>query len=361
MSFLRALSQPLQTYMDVDTLYSGNPLWLWVAVFVGTFSGYLLLRALRRAVNSLCTSTKVPTEWQKPLKDVLGRTRSYFLFALAAYIAVQFLELKPKTDLVCSNVFKFVLFLQAAFWLDRALKIGVRHAVVGKSKDRSLDQELNSPRTVIVTFMARVLILLTVLLVFLDNLGVNISALVTGLGIGGVAVALAVQNVLGDLFASLAIALDKPFEVGDVICISPHTGTVEKVGLKTTRIRLNTGEQLIVGNQEILRNRIQNFKRQQERRVSLGLSVSSAHPAQRIQQLLNEVRDMIAGQPKVRCERAWAKGFEGSHLQLEWVYVIGSPEFSIYTETQTKLSLHVIEICARLQITVVESEKEGST
>src|SRR3984957_2847632 len=119
----------------------------------------------------------------------------------------------------------------------------------------------------IISFVARILIWSLLILVALDNLGVNITALLAGLGVGGVAVALALQNVLGDLFASLSIALDKPFVVGDRLMVDAFAGVVEHIGIKTTRLRSDSGEQIILSNADILKSRVRNYGRMAEQRI----------------------------------------------------------------------------------------------
>jgi small-conductance mechanosensitive channel len=342
-----------------ETVYFGNPLWLSALVVMGIAFCHLFLSLVKQLLISFVVKQNLSAGWKEGISQVLKRTKPYFLFGVSLFVGLEFLELSARADKFSLNAFKFVCFLQAALWLDRGLMLFIKHTFLQRAQNdpqfRS-DAELNSPRTVIITFMARLLIVATFVLMFLDNLGVNITALVTGLGIGGVAVALALQNILGDLFASLAIALDKPFEIGDVITISPHTGTVEKVGLKTTRILLNSGEQLVIGNQEILRNRIQNFKKMQTRRVSFPVYISVQSNPSDVERLLEEGRLLISSGKNLRCDRAWVKGFGTGGLQLEWTYTVLSADYDEFTSAQQKLSLGLLNSCKKLNIRLIASE-----
>ncbi|HPK54642.1 MAG TPA: mechanosensitive ion channel family protein, partial [Smithellaceae bacterium] len=178
-------------------------------------------------------------------------------------------------------------------------------------------------------------------LLVLDNLGVNITGLVAGLGIGGIAVALAVQNILGDLLASLSIVLDKPFVIGDSIVVDSFSGTVEHIGLKTTRIRSISGEQLVFSNNDLLKSRIQNYKRMQERRVVFGFGVTYQTPLEKLPLINRIIREIIAAQPNSRFERVHFKEYGDSALNYEVVYFVMTPEYGIFMDVQETINLEI--------------------
>lgn len=186
-------------------------------------------------------------------------------------------------------------------------------------------------------------------LVALANLGFNITAIVAGLGVGGVAVALALQNILADLFASLSIIIDKPFVVGDAIKIDAHVGTVEQIGMKTTRIRAVNGEELIVGNGDLLKSRIQNFRRMTRRRAYLKITVDPLTPAATLARLPLLLRTAIEKQPNVTFERAHLVTVGGGGHELEAVYHVDSPEHAVLMDTQQSVNLDILR--------ALESEK----
>ncbi len=163
-----------------------------------------------------------------------------------------------------------------------------------------------------------------------------------GLGIGGIAVALAVQNILGDLFASLSIVLDKPFVIGDFIIVNEFLGTVEHIGLKTTRIRSLSGEQVIFSNADLLRSRIRNFKRMFERRVTFSIGVTYQTPSDKLERISALLKEIVVKQPKARFDRAHFKEFGDSALIYEVVYYVQNPDFNVYMDIQQAINIEIV-------------------
>jgi small-conductance mechanosensitive channel len=195
----------------------------------------------------------------------------------------------------------------------------------------------------LIGFMLRLVVWAAVLLVLLDNLGVNITALIAGLGVGGIAVALAAQNVLGDLFASLSIVLDKPFVVGDFIVIGDFLGTVEHVGLKTTRLRSLSGEQVVFSNTDLLNSRIRNYGRMFERRVVSSIGVVYQTPSAKVRSIPATIREIVEAQQKVRFDRAHFQKFGDSALVFEFVYYVLTPDYNAYMDVQQSINLALLE------------------
>jgi small-conductance mechanosensitive channel len=171
---------------------------------------------------------------------------------------------------------------------------------------------------------------------------VNVTALITGLGIGGVAIALALQAVLGDLFASLSIVLDKPFVIGDFITVGEFAGTVEHVGLKTTRVRSLSGEQVIFSNSDLLNGRIRNFKRMSERRILFGVGVTYQTPLESLRKIPGMIRAIVEGQSKTRFDRCHFKGFGDSSFDIETVYFVLDPDYAVYMDIQQAINFEII-------------------
>src|SRR6202042_670017 len=176
-----------------------------------------------------------------------------------------------------SNTVMILILIQIGLWAGRAVRFYLEMKELERGADRVFAGSLD-----IINFVAQMLIWSLLSLVALENLGINITALLAGLGVGGVAVALALQNVLGDLFASLSIALDKPFVVGDSLVIDTYIGKVEHIGIKTTRLRSETGEQIILSNADILKSRVRNFGRAQEQRSLTTIRVTFDTPSDKL-------------------------------------------------------------------------------
>jgi small-conductance mechanosensitive channel len=191
------------------------------------------------------------------------------------------------------------------------------------------------------TFVGKLVLWSVALLLVLENLNFDVSALVASLGVGGIAVALAAQNILGDLFASLSILFDKPFVVGDFIFVGDMMGTVEKVGLKTTRVRSLFGEQLVFSNNDLLSSRIKNYKRMEERRVVFTLGVTYQTNAEQLELIPGIIKETIENQEKVRFDRSHFKGYGDFALLFETVYWVTDPDYNLYMDIQQRINLEL--------------------
>ena len=235
----------------------------------------------------------------------------------------------------------FLLFIavvvQLAIWVNRALSAYI-------SNYQEVRKEENPGGVSIVerlSFLFRLLIWSVALLLVDDNLGYDITALVAGLGISGIAVALAVQNILGDLFASLSIVLDKPFVIGDFIIVGDLMGVVERVGLKTTRVRSLSGEQLIFSNSDLLNSRVRNFKRMEERRVPFAFGVLYQTSPEDLELIPELIREIIEGIDNTRFDRAHFKGFGASSYDFEVVYYVHTPDYNVFMDIQQQINLAI--------------------
>lgn len=273
--------------------------------------------------------------------ELLEGTRVMLAMAIGFYIATRMLELPEKLDTMVERLVVALMVLQTGFWAERGLRFWLK---------QRFDAEASTPEAgsqamtkTLLTFIGRLGIWVIILLLILDNLGMDVTALVASLGIGGVAVALAVQNILGDLFASLSITIDKPFVIGDFIIVGDLMGTVEHVGLKTTRLRSLSGEQLVFANNDLLSSRIRNFKRMQERRVVFTLGITYDALPEQVREVAEMIREAIERQPLTRFDRAHFKGFGASSLDFEAVYYMTDPDFNRYMDTQQAINLELLE------------------
>jgi small-conductance mechanosensitive channel len=307
------------------------------AVAAAVLLGLLALRrALRARYDTLRKTTKV--EWSELPFRVLCHTAWPFLVAVALFAGSRWLDMPTRLARAVDIGFTIAVFWQMGLWFSAAfiawLEHKRRHSV---GADRARLGSLS-----VLGMVVRGLIWVLMTLLALDNLGVDITALVAGLGIGGVAVALALQNILGDLFASLAIALDKPFVVGDSMQVGDIVGTVEAIGIKSTRLRSLSGEQVIVSNADLLGSRVHNFGRQDERRVDFVLRLPYDTPTERLESLPARIRAIIQAQPKVRFDRCHLAGFGEYALEFECVYIKLSPDFNEHMDTRQAINLAIL-------------------
>lgn len=226
---------------------------------------------------------------------------------------------------------------QGAFWGSAAISFGIL-----RYRQQKMEEDAHSVTTfTALGFILRIILWSFILLLALDNLGVKITTLVAGLGIGGIAVALAMQNLLGDLFASLSIVLDKPFVIGDFIIVDNYLGSVEYIGLKTTRVRSLSGEQLIFANSDLLKSRIRNFKRMFERRVVFSIGVIYQTPHQKLILIPKIIQEIIEGQEATRFDRAHFKEYGNFSLNYEVVYWVLNSDYNSYMDIQQAVNLEI--------------------
>ena len=335
----------------LDLVYLGNPLrgWLTAAgVLVAVFAALVLARRLlvRRLDRVAPHSATVVDDLAL---GALRHTSALFLFAVALAAARKALfDLPQDVKDAVALVAKLALYLQAARWGWSAVAFWLARA----TRRRAASDQASLASLNLLGVAARVAVAVLAVLLVLDAFGVNITALVTGLGIAGVAVALAVQNVLGDLLASLSIALDKPFVVGDTISFDQFTGTVEDIGLKTTRLRSLSGEQIVVANAELLKARIRNYKRQTERRVVFTLTFPLATPPAAMARVPALVRGIVEAQPEVRFDRSHFSAITDQALAVETVYFVTSADYNLFMDTQQRINLALLEQLAAADVSL---------
>jgi small-conductance mechanosensitive channel len=320
--------------------WQGNALSAWLLAF-GMLAGVVVVLLVARWVveRRLSVIAARTDTWVDDLVvDIIRRTKPWFIVLVAVVVAIETLSLTPGARTGLRSALVIGALLQIAIWGNGIISFWILQFRRARGGDASGIATVTA-----LAFLGRLVLGALIVLTALRNFGVDITALVAGLGIGGIAIALAVQNILGDLFGALSIVLDKPFVIGDAIAVDQIEGIVEHVGLKTTRIRSVSGEQVIVSNADLLRSRIRNFKRLSERRVALKVlaSLDTAPPiAARISVLLREV---VERQALVRFDRAHLKRITDVALEYEIVYFVLSPEYIAHMDVLQAVNLGMLD------------------
>ena len=331
----------LQQYLD-RVVYQ-NSLRQWSIAIAIALAVFIVLLVLRGVIaKRLGTVAKRTSSGFDDVVVALDRrTRPYFLAVVALVIASRWLILTPAADRYLAIAVTLVLLAQLGVWGTTVVSSWAGHLVDRRSA-RADALSASSIRAIGVG--VKVLLWAVLVIMALAKLGVNVSALVTGLGIGGVAIALAVQNILGDLFAALSIVFDKPFDVGDFIIVdqTPAMGTVEHIGLKTTRLRSLSGEQIVIANGELLKNRIRNFKRMYERRVVFTVDVTYDTSPDVMARLPTLIREVVSERAPVRFDRSHFSTFTDSALRVETVYYVLDPDYGRYMDIQQSINLELL-------------------
>ena len=326
----------------------GNPLLQWLGALVVAavvLFGLLTLRALMRRRHKALLETPGTEVMEIPL-EVLSRTTWPFMLVVSALLGVQLLTLPDPVSNVLSLGLKLAVFWQAGVWVSTAVVAWVeRKRRVSLATDRAAMGSIG-----IIGLLARGLVWTLVLLLTLDNFGVDITALVAGLGIGGIAIALAVQNVLGDLLASLSITLDKPFVVGDFLTIGDFVGTVEHIGIKSTRLRSLSGEQIVMSNADLLASRLRNYGRMNERRIVFRVGVTYETPRASLEKIPGVIRQIIESQENIRFDRSHFASFGDFSLDFETVYFVTRPDYNSYMDLQQTINFRLHEAFEELGV-----------
>jgi small-conductance mechanosensitive channel len=338
---------------NLDQFWKQGLLWnsvgAWttaLVVFLAVFIGLLALRQIFRSRRRKWLGSGRPLPVALDLTSLLvEKTTRLFLWGVALYAAIELLDfpatihLAHRIDRGVDILITLIFWYQVARWATATL----RYSIEQRRRSSSDHAAALAGSMEIILFVAGVLIWGLALLLALDNMGVAIRPLLAGLGIGGIAVALAVQAVLSDLLASMSIAMDKPFVIGDLLTVDTLTGTVEYIGVKSTRIRSITGEQIVVSNSDITKSRIRNFGRMSERRVSFEIPVVHDTAVAVLRGLPDAVRAVIEASPRARFVRCALLTLSETALRYEVVYFVRAPELAVYAEVQHGIMIALME------------------
>jgi len=340
-------SNALPFFTDTQLLGISIANWL-LALGVMTASFIIARAGVGFLLKNMQTRARKPNAYVSHIAvEVLSSTSNTLLLLASILIGVGVLDLPERWLGRVSSLWFVVAALQVGLWANRAIALALLHYFARHSHS---EIHQKSALATLSLWGAKVFLWAVVLLAMLSNLGVNITAFVASLGVGGIAVALAVQNILGDLFASLSIAVDKPFEVGDFIVVGTLAGTVEHVGLKTTRIRSLSGEQIVMANAQMINVTIQNYKRLQERRIVFEFALPHDCSIDQIKQVPAIVERIIKAQEKTRFDRSHFRGFGESALEFETVYIVLDPSYNVYMDVQQAINLGMMEAFAKIGV-----------
>lgn len=318
----------------------GNSAGQWITALAVLIVLNLLFSLVKRWLVKRFESSRmfIKSSVSEALSEIFQRTKRIVLFLVALFVACMWLDLPLKLRTLIESVAFVAVVVQVGLWGHYLIYSGLKQYVGRKVADPS-----TSSGVTVMSLFGRFVLWSFVLLVIMENLGVNVTTLVASVGIGGIAIGLATQNILSDLFASLSILLDKPFEVGHFIIVGDHLGTVEKIGLKTTRVRSLGGELLIFGNSDLLSSRIRNYTHFWERRVAFTFGVLYDTPSEKLKKIPAMVREIVENIDQTRFDRAHFKEFGDFSLNFEVVYYVLSPDYVAYMDIQEKINLAIFE------------------
>lgn len=329
-----------------DLHWLGNPAIDWIIAVAAALLGFLIVRTavsaarsyLHRVDEHLAGAAARATH---PLLALLDRTRNRILLLLAFVVAARWLEFPANVESILGNLAFALVGLQFALWINALIALWLARPSSVDGRSRS-----NPVLAGILQWVAQLIVWTTLLLAMLANAGVNITAFIASLGIGGIAVALALQNLLGDLFSSISIGLDKPFEVGEFIGFGDDSGTVRHVGIKSTRIESLSGEQIILSNTNLLGQLVHNYSRMRERRIAFGFRLPYGTTSAQVRLVVDGVNEIIRASPSIRFDRGHQTGLGQYGLEFEFVYYVRSADFARYRDEQQRINLAILDLLA---------------
>jgi len=324
----------------LERSYAGNTVQGLLSALLVFLIALAALYAARRVLLSRLKllAARTATDIDDFFIHLLEKIGSFELALLSLYLATRSLALSAGVDKALHLVFVIALSFRAVTLLQAAIAFGLRKAM--GSSEREAD---SSSAMQVLHLVLNVAVWAGAIIFILDNLGINISAMVAGLGIGGVAVALAAQQILGDLFSSFVIFMDKPFAIGDFIVLGDIRGTVERVGIKTTRVRSLSGELLVVPNKDLTSSVLRNYKQMQRRRIVMSFGVTYDTPPDKLKMIPEFIREAVAAAPKTALDRAHFASFGDSALQFEAVYFVETGDYNTYMDAQQDINLRLVE------------------
>jgi small-conductance mechanosensitive channel len=302
--------------------------------FTGAIKGALqkILEHLKKLAE------KTTSKWDDILVHCVSKTSGILIFIWIYFLLIRVFETHEGTLKFSKNLVIVATLIQFWIWGFNL----IRHWKDEVLKPKMSADSSSAAAIGLLYSTSQVVFFVTLVLIGLSNLGFDIGALLAGLGVGGIAVALAAQNVLGDLLASLSIVLDKPFVLGDFIVVGNEKGTIEYIGLKTTRLRSISGEELIFSNKDLLESRIQNHKRMWKRRVVNTFGIVYSTPLEQIEKVPGWVKDIVAGYPQLTLDRCHFINLASSSLDFEYVVWMNSPDYNQYLDVQEKIYLDIM-------------------
>lgn len=311
-------------------------------IFLGIFLAILVVLKIFKIVLLVKIkkiTKKTKTKFDDLVIDIVDSINWPFYLFFALHFSLKFIS----TPNILGIITYYLLFITGTYYIIKGLQ-----GIVDYGFDRVLEKKEQGSEgsfnpTIILLFkkIAKIILWGLAVIILLQNLGYNISTLVAGLGIGGLAIAFALQNILSDIFASFSIYFDKPFEVGDFIIIGKDKGTVKKIGIKSTRIQALQGEELIVSNQELISSRVHNYKKMKKRRIVFDFGVTYETSSEKLRKIPEIVKEIMEKMEGVDLDRVHFNKFSDFSLNFEIVYYFDSSEYNNYMDVQEEINLSI--------------------
>lgn len=324
------------------TLQIGDNLVKDYAISLGIFFVSIFLLQIFKSIILLkikAFSEKTKTSWDDIFCDVLQSLGWPFYFTIALYAATRFITLVETLDSTISGLTLIVLTIYVVLSIQKLLEFLLFQVLQKHQGEEVVDSTISN----FLKNAMRATLWVGAAIIILQNLGFQVGAFIGSLGIAGIAIAFALQNVLGDVFAFFSLYFDKPFKKGDFIIVGNDMGTIEKIGIKSTRVKTLQGQQLIIPNTELTQTRVNNYKRMEERRISFPFGVLYETPTKKLKNIPNIVKEIIEKEKDARFDRAHFHKFGDFSLDFEVVYYVKNQDYALYMDLQQRINLGIME------------------
>ena len=322
-------------------VYFDNTVERWLIVFGIAVALSIVLNLINRQLIKHFKSytNRTHTDFDDLLVELLRKTSFVLIIVFSLLIGSLFLNVNEFILSIRKHIIIIALITQVGFWADGIISYYIKK----KSRHDAFKTGSRITQLKAIGILVKILVWIIVVIFIISNLGFNVTTLITGLGIGGIAIALALQNVLSDVIASLSIIFDKPFEVGDFIAVDDLSGDVVDIGLKTTRVKSISGEQLVFSNNDLLKSRIKNYKKMNERRILFTLGFVYETPYEKLEKIPELLKQIITDEPQTRFDRAHFHSFGDFSLNYQIVYFVLSRNYTDYMNAQQSINLAVFK------------------
>ena len=319
------------TFLDNTLLKWGIAIMIIIGalVIIKIFKGVIIIRLKKWAL-------KTQTNWDDFLIEMIEKSVIPLLYISSYYFAIMSLSLYDKLEKVIHVAYLFSFTYFTLKIISVAFKKFVYSFIQREENSESKEKQAGG-----LIAISNIIIWICGFIFLIDNLGYNVTTLIAGLGVGGIAIALAAQAVLGDLFSYFVIFFDRPFEIGDFVNIGPDSGIIEYIGIKTTRIQTLSGEQLICSNTDLTNSRLRNYKRMEKRRIvfTLGVTYDTSH--EQLSKIPEIVKKIITSKNQLQFDRGHFSEFGDFSLNFEFVYYVKNPEYAVYMDNQQAVYLDI--------------------
>ncbi len=322
-------------------VYFDNTVERWLLAFGIALALSIILNILNRQLIKHFKSytNRTHTDFDDLLVELLRKTSFVLIIVFSLLIGSLFLNINEFILSIRKHLVIIALITQIGFWADGIISYYIKK----KTRDEAFKTGSKITQLKAIGLLVKILVWIIVVIFIISNLGFNVTTLITGLGIGGIAIALALQNVLGDVIASLSIIFDKPFEVGDYIAVDNLSGDVMDIGLKTTRVKSLSGEELIFSNNDLLKSRIKNYRKMKERRIVFTLGFVYETPYEKLEKIPEFIKDIITEEPNTRFDRAHFFSYGDFSLNYQIVYFVLSSNYTQYMDAQHGINLKIFK------------------